>query len=87
MDRNLNILFDLDGSEISTSTQCNMSDLHKHVKFSKNNFKVLSQNVRSIYKNFDDLMVNLQQLPFEADIIVLSECWLDPKKVIPEIDN
>lgn len=42
-----------------------------------NQLTILSQNIRSINKNFDKLSVLLSRLKFLPDIIVLTECRLD----------
>lgn len=42
-----------------------------------NSLNIISQNIRSIRKNFDNFTVLLQDLDFHFDIIILSECWID----------
>lgn len=37
----------------------------------------LSQNIRSVRKNFDYFLIFLKRLDFLPDVIVLSECWID----------
>lgn len=39
-------------------------------------FKVLSLNIRSFQRNFDDFTVALKRADVDIDVIVLSECWL-----------
>lgn len=87
MDRNLIALQELDTSDIATSLTCDISDLKNHIELNKNNFNVITQNIRSIYKNFDDFIVNLSQLTFDADILILTECRLKSSKQIPVINN
>lgn len=48
---------------------------------------IISQNMRSIYKNFQDLHTSLIQFKPAIDIIVLTECRLDPNKSIPRLTN
>lgn len=48
---------------------------------------IISQNICSIYCNSDDLMLTLSSFPFEADILVLTECRLTSYKPIPWLDN
>lgn len=49
----------------------------QHLGDTSKQFTILSQNIRSINKNFDSLVVFLHRLRFKPDIIVLTECWLD----------
>jgi hypothetical protein len=46
-----------------------------------------TQNIRSIHKNFNDLQLNLALLNYELDILILTECWLNPSKNIPQLFN
>lgn len=38
--------------------------------------KLFHINIRSIHKNFDELLVFLHSFILQLDFIVLSECWL-----------
>lgn len=40
-----------------------------------------------MFKNIDDFQVTLSDLNFEVDILILTECRLDPNKPIPFIAN
>lgn len=51
------------------------------------NFSVISQNIRSIYRNFDDLQTSISSLEFKVDAIILTECHLNVDKSIPQLDN
>lgn len=83
----LNMLNELDRNKISNSVQCNIQDLDKYISLKNSDLKIISQNIRSVYCNLDDLQVSLAQLSFEADIIILTECRLDSNKPIPQITN
>lgn len=73
---------------ISHSVKCNIQDLPNHrSRLSRHNFSVITQNITSVYKNLDDLQVNLSELNFEVDILILTECRLVPNKQIPLIHN
>lgn len=48
---------------------------------------VLTQNIRSINHNFDELQVLLTRLDIEFDLIVLTECWLSADINLPSLTN
>ena len=87
MNSNLNCLNLLDKTEMYESLECDIEDLKHILPKSNTNFTVLTQNIRSIYRNFDDLQLNLSQINFEADILVLTECRLNRSKSIPNLNN
>lgn len=84
---NTNILNEIDEVEVAVSMQCDIQDLHKHVPYENSNLAICSQNIRSVYRNLDDLMLNLSELNHTVDIIILSECHLNQYKPIPQIDS
>lgn len=47
--------------------------------------KILSQNIRSINHNFDDLQALISRFDIDFDIIVLTECWLTENTFVPTI--
>lgn len=47
---------------------------------------IFAMNIRSLNKNFDNLLVLLTDLGNEFDVIVLSECWINAN-YIPKIIN
>lgn len=49
--------------------------------------KVISQNIRSINRNFDDFNVFLTRSNLVYDMIILSECWLLGSANIPPFDH
>lgn len=49
--------------------------------------KVIHINIRSYFKNIDNLLIILQDLTTKYDIIALSETWLDGNKQIYDIDG
>lgn len=87
MDNILQTVSELDNIEIARSIACDYSELHKHVLINKNDITIISQNIRSIYRNFDDFIINLSTLKLEVDIIILTECRLSSNKPIPQINN
>lgn len=70
----LNIDFEISCNEEHTFT--NTTDFKATVA-ENNSLNIISQNIRSIQKNFDNFAVFLQDLNTHFDIIILSECWLD----------
>lgn len=73
MDSILNIDFEPPNNEEHVFK--NTQDFKKfHTNSSLN---IISQNIRSIRKNFDSFTVLLQDLDSHFDIIILSECWTD----------
>lgn len=42
----------------------------------RNNFKVISINIRSYQRNFDSFATTLKRFNLYFDAIVLTECWL-----------
>lgn len=50
-------------------------------------FTVLCQNIRSVQRNFDNLLVFLSELDLCIDIIVLTECWTSENSHIPAISG
>lgn len=53
------------------ATDCNSLFTEKH------NLNIISQNIRSIRKNFDNFSILLNEINISFDIIILTECWLD----------
>lgn len=51
------------------------------------NLTIVTQNIRSIYRNIDNFLVTISQLDFEVDILVFTECRLNKNKSIPYIPN
>ncbi|KAL4719734.1 hypothetical protein ACJJTC_018939 [Scirpophaga incertulas] len=47
--------------------------------------KVLTFNIRSIQRNFNDFSLMLSRLNIEFDVLILTECWLTEFCIIPEI--
>lgn len=78
---------DLDDIQVAESTTCNIDDIIKHIPFSKTNFNLLSQNIRSLNCNMNNFETLLQRSLIPWDVIVLTECWLPSAKCIPHLDN
>lgn len=78
---------EIDNLNIAKTIACDCTEFTKLYKANKNDFTVIAQNIRSIYHNFDDFLVNLTSFSFETDVIVLTECRLSAHKPIPSLDK
>jgi hypothetical protein len=82
-----NILNEIDEAEVAVSFRCDIQDLKKHVPSTKLNLTIASQNIRSVYRNFDDFILTLMDLEMDLDILVLTECRICAHKPIPLLDS
>lgn len=80
-------LNDIDNLSIARSIECDCGDLAVNININKSDLTIISQNIRSIHCNFDDLIANMSCFNFETDVIILTECRLDPNKPIPTLTN
>ena len=87
MDNSLHTLKDIDKIEIAQAIECNSTELSKYLNIKKDDFTIISQNIRSILCNFDNFIVSLSNFKFETDVIILTECRLSPDKPIPQLDD
>lgn len=83
----LHSLQELDNIKIAEAFECDGTDLDRRMQIGPKDFTLISQNIVSIYKNFDDFTLTLLRLPFETDVIVLTECRLDHSKPLPQLTN
>lgn len=75
---NTTFLEDIDTTNLLNCTELDNPELCKeYLNAAHDKLTILSQNIRSINKNFDSLLVFLQRLKFKPDLIILTECWLD----------
>lgn len=77
IDRNINIgnAFEVDNPEDCGGILGKKTDT----------LRIFAQNIRSINKNFDGLLVLLERIKIKHDIILLTECWLSKTNLIPII--
>lgn len=80
-------LQEIDDLDIARCVACDIYELPKHYKANSSDITIISQNIRSIYCNFDDFLANLSILKFECDVIVLTECRLNTNKPVPVLNN
>lgn len=87
MASSLNTLNEIDKTVFASQFECEITDLSRYVTVTDSDLTVVSQNIRSIYCNLDDLVLNISLLKFKPDVIVLTECRLNPNKPIPSLNN
>lgn len=87
MDKSLQTIHEIDKICVARSLECSTSDLEKYIHIKKHDLTIISQNIRSIYHNFDDLLLTLSSFKFSTDVIVLTECRLNSNKPIPTLNN
>lgn len=75
-----NLITDIDNTLCTVSKSCSVEDCRQYLSDCQNSLTILTQNIRSIYKNIDSFNIFLQRLDFECDIIVLTECWLSNRQ-------
>lgn len=54
---------------------------------SLHDFKILHTNIRSLNRNFDNLVVFLHRLAYKPDVIILTECWLSKCHFVPPLEG
>lgn len=80
---NCNIMHELDCLSNVNSFSCSINVVRERLPPLKPLYSMISQNIRSVYKNSDDLSANLTLLSHNVDIIILTECILKPDIPIP----
>lgn len=66
----------------------NAEDCPQYIKQNKNDsLTLLTQNIRSIYKNFDEVIIMMERMNVDLDFIVLTECWLCDNKPAPVLSG
>lgn len=83
--RHLNNQIDL--LSVSHSLRCEPEECSSYVETPNKQFKIITQNIRSVNANFDSFLALLYRINLDCDVIVLTECWLKSNYVIPSINN
>ncbi|XP_072934907.1 uncharacterized protein [Epargyreus clarus] len=86
MDSLLQTNSDIDNTHIAQALYCEPEDCHTHI-LTSNHLTILTQNIRSIYKNIDAFIVTLKSLKFDCDVLVMTECHLSYNKSVPPLSN
>ena len=87
MNDRLHTLNDMDRLEVAHFFLCDPSELSAKLPVGKSDFTIITQNINSIYCNFNDFLVTLAHFTFDIDIIVLTECRLNANKPLPHLQN
>ncbi|KAG7312982.1 hypothetical protein JYU34_000054 [Plutella xylostella] len=81
-----NLNNELDNFSVSESRTCDVEICKRYLTSYKNPFTILTQNIRSISKNFDSFSIMYQVLNTNCDIIIFTECWLtNHNEFLPQI--
>lgn len=83
----INTSTEVDKITIASAYNCDTLTCNTLIGNNNKSLNIFSLNIRSIYKNLDNLLVLLHSLAFENDVIILTECWLHANKNVPSIDN
>lgn len=78
---------ELDCLTVSDSSQVEPDDCVNILSFPATSLKIVTQNIRSVYKNFDDFVAFLKRLKFRCDVLILTECRLADHKPPPTLEN
>lgn len=87
MDTLTHISSDIDQVSVSESEKVTPEDCSAKLKAFHKPLKIMTQNIRSIFKNFDSFLILLAKININMDVIILTECWLTPQKPIPVLDG
>lgn len=87
MNKNINIIREVDQLKFVSAIACDVDKVVDMLQIKQNNFTLITQNIRSVYCNFNDFTISLLQLKCYPDIIILTECWLSDHKPTPIIPN
>ncbi|XP_072933722.1 uncharacterized protein [Epargyreus clarus] len=71
---------------ISQAIICSPEECYSHIS-TENHLTILTQNIRSIYKNLDSFQVMIQSLKIDCDVLVMTECHISKFKSIPNLNN
>lgn len=70
------IACDIDHVNAAGSLICRPEECIRKINLQKQNITILCQNIRSINCNLDQIDVLIAMMGFDADVIILTECWL-----------
>lgn len=65
--------------------ECDPESCKLHISTDGKAFNILTQNIRSIHKNFSSFELLLARMGFDCDILLLTECWINTDKPIPQL--
>lgn len=77
------LIKNLDNLSVSESKGCEVADCKQHLSCFSHPLTLLTQNIRSVFRNFDDFSALQNRLNIECVFIVLTECWLTKQYNVP----
>lgn len=77
----------LDVVSSATSYECSPETCISYLPKSKPQLNIITQNIRSISKNFSSFITTLQRINITHDILVLTECWLSKDNTLPTLQG
>lgn len=83
----MNVISEVDEIKIANALSCDIDDVVDLLQIKEKDFIIITQNIRSVYCNFNDFTITLSQLSCFPDVIILTECWLCDHKPIPVVPN
>ncbi|KAL4715606.1 hypothetical protein ACJJTC_006185 [Scirpophaga incertulas] len=84
---NNNVHNDIDNIINFDSLSCGVEDVRQiSLPFSPS-LTVLTQNIRSINRNFSELEILLARANLSCDVLILTKCWLSCTSIIPQMEN
>lgn len=82
-----NVIGDLDSLEIAKVFKCPPDKCTDFINLTISGLKILHLNIRSINRNFSELLVLLSLVKINCDVIILTECWLSKVTNVPILDG
>ncbi|CAB3223912.1 unnamed protein product [Arctia plantaginis] len=82
-----NILSELDNIDVAKAYTCDPIECKKFVSSVGPSTTIVHINIRSIKKNFDELLTLLTLLEVDCDVVILTECWLSKIADLPVMDG
>lgn len=85
----MNLNDEIDNFSVSQSFQTSPEESNQFIQRPAESLNILTQNIRSINKNYNNFETLLARIPFECDVLVLTECWLSclSNAYIPTLPN
>ena len=78
----------MDGPDLHEFNSLNIPELKYEIVRNKGSHDIFFANIKSVRKNFDNLLEVLEQLEHFFSFIILNETWLGPTEhVLFKIDN
>lgn len=83
----INLCNNIDNVMVSEAYQTVPENCKNLIPQSKRQLMIITQNIRSISKNFDDFTIMIERTKIKPDIIILTECWLQKSHTLPVLDG